>query len=114
MHLKISTGVSWNRLFLETAPTGIRPRHLPISDESSAFTLGEVGHFAWLCEIRRRREVVERALGLAKRIRIRKRRGGGNKSVTIALFKGQPSPETIDHMSFHLPDMATLRRRSLI
>jgi len=30
--------------------------------------------------------------------------------VTIALFKGKPSPETIDHMSFHLPDMGTLRK----
>jgi hypothetical protein len=26
------------------------------------------------------------------------------------LFKGKPSPETIDHMSFHLPNMATLRK----
>jgi len=26
------------------------------------------------------------------------------------LFKGKPSPETIDHMSFHLPDMPTLRK----
>jgi catechol 2,3-dioxygenase-like lactoylglutathione lyase family enzyme len=34
----------------------------------------------------------------------------GNDNVTIALFKGKPSPETIDHMSFHLPDMATLRK----
>jgi hypothetical protein len=34
----------------------------------------------------------------------------GNDNVTIALFKGEPSPETIDHMSFHLPNMATLRK----
>ena len=34
----------------------------------------------------------------------------GNAKVTIALFKGKPSPGTIDHMSFHLPDLATLRR----
>ena len=33
----------------------------------------------------------------------------GNDCVTIALFKGKPSPETIDHMSFHLPDMTTLQ-----
>jgi catechol 2,3-dioxygenase-like lactoylglutathione lyase family enzyme len=30
--------------------------------------------------------------------------------VTIALFKGKPSPKTIEHMSFHLPNMATLRK----
>jgi hypothetical protein len=30
--------------------------------------------------------------------------------VTIALFKGKPSPETIGHMSFHLPGMTTLRK----
>ena len=34
----------------------------------------------------------------------------GNDCVTIALFKGKPSPGTIDHMSFHLPNMATLRK----
>ena len=34
----------------------------------------------------------------------------GNDYVTIALFKGKPSPDTIDHISFHLPDMATLRK----
>ena len=34
----------------------------------------------------------------------------GNDNVTIALFKGKPSPETIDHMSFLLPNMATLRK----
>jgi catechol 2,3-dioxygenase-like lactoylglutathione lyase family enzyme len=34
----------------------------------------------------------------------------GNENVTIVLFKGKPSPETLGHMSFHLPDMATLRK----
>ena len=34
----------------------------------------------------------------------------GNENVTIALFKGKPSPETIGHMSFHLPSMAKLRQ----
>jgi hypothetical protein len=33
----------------------------------------------------------------------------GNENVMIALFKGKPSPETIGHMSFHLPTMAKLR-----
>jgi catechol 2,3-dioxygenase-like lactoylglutathione lyase family enzyme len=34
----------------------------------------------------------------------------GNDNVTIALFKGKPSPKTIDHMSFHLPNMSILRK----
>ncbi len=29
--------------------------------------------------------------------------------VTIVLMKGTPGPETIDHVSFHLPDMDALR-----
>ncbi len=32
----------------------------------------------------------------------------GNDAVTIALFKGEPHPETIDHMSFHLPSITEL------
>jgi catechol 2,3-dioxygenase-like lactoylglutathione lyase family enzyme len=34
----------------------------------------------------------------------------GNDNVTIALFKAKPCPGTIDHMSFHLPNMPTLRK----
>ncbi len=33
----------------------------------------------------------------------------GNDAVTIALFKGEPHPETIDHISFHLGSMAELQ-----
>jgi catechol 2,3-dioxygenase-like lactoylglutathione lyase family enzyme len=32
-----------------------------------------------------------------------------NDCITIVLQKGEPHPETLDHMSFHLPDMAALR-----
>jgi catechol 2,3-dioxygenase-like lactoylglutathione lyase family enzyme len=31
-----------------------------------------------------------------------------NEHVTIVLMKGEPHPETIEHVSFHLPDMAAL------
>ena len=34
----------------------------------------------------------------------------GNDNVTIALFKGKPLPETMEHMSFHLPNMPILRK----
>lgn len=33
-----------------------------------------------------------------------------NNDVTIVLHRGEPNPETFGHMSFHLPNMATLRR----
>jgi catechol 2,3-dioxygenase-like lactoylglutathione lyase family enzyme len=33
----------------------------------------------------------------------------GNDAVDIVLVKGEPRPETIDHVSFHLPSMAALR-----
>ncbi|HEY1975744.1 MAG TPA: VOC family protein [Candidatus Baltobacteraceae bacterium] len=32
-----------------------------------------------------------------------------SRDVTIVLMKGKPNPETIDHVSFHLPDMDALR-----
>jgi catechol 2,3-dioxygenase-like lactoylglutathione lyase family enzyme len=32
-----------------------------------------------------------------------------NDAVTIVLMKGKPHPETFDHVSFHLPDMTSLR-----
>ena len=34
----------------------------------------------------------------------------GNDNVTIALHKGRPSPHTLGHMSFHLPNMTALRK----
>jgi len=52
----------------------------------------------------------EGALGLRKQFQFEGGMAVGNDSVTIALFKGKPSPKTIDHMSFHLPNMATLRK----
>jgi catechol 2,3-dioxygenase-like lactoylglutathione lyase family enzyme len=33
-----------------------------------------------------------------------------NASITIALTKGKPNPKTLQHMSFHVADMRTLRR----
>lgn len=78
------------------------------------FVLGSVGHFglavrdprrsaAWFVSVLGLREEFEFENGIAV----------GNDHVTIALTKGQPSPRTIDHMSFHLPNMATLRKALL-
>jgi len=73
------------------------------------FTLGEVGHFG--LAVRDPKESAkwfERALGLKKEFDFDNGVAVGNDYVTIALIIVKPSPETIDHMSFHLPNMATL------
>jgi catechol 2,3-dioxygenase-like lactoylglutathione lyase family enzyme len=75
------------------------------------FTLGVVGHFGLAVrDPRRSAQWFKRALGLRKEFEFENGIAVGNDHVTIALFKGKPSPQTIDHMSFHLPDMATLRK----
>jgi catechol 2,3-dioxygenase-like lactoylglutathione lyase family enzyme len=75
------------------------------------FTLGEVGHFGLAVrDPRKSAEWFRRVLGLRKEFDFESGLAIGNDNVTIALFKGKPSPDTIDHMSFHLPNMATLRK----
>ena len=75
------------------------------------FTLGVVGHFGLAVpDPKKSAKWFERALGLKKEFDFGNGVAIGNDNVTIALFKGKPSPETIDHMSFHLPSMATLRK----
>ena len=75
-----------------------------------SFVLGTVGHFGlavrdprrsagWFIDCLNLRQEFTFAGGVAV----------GNDAVTIVLFEGEPSPRTIDHVSFHLPDMATLR-----
>ena len=77
---------------------------------SAPFTLGTVGHFGlavnnprasadWYVENLGLREEFEYDGGIAV----------GSAGVTIALFAGRPSPQTIDHISFHVADVATLR-----
>ena len=75
------------------------------------FTLREVGHFGLAVrDPEKSAKWFERALGLRKQFEFDNGVAVGNDYVTIALFKGKPSPETIAHMSFHLPDMPTLRK----
>src|SRR6266853_3658247 len=110
MHLKISIGILWNRSFLETVRNRIRPRHLPVQMKVP-FTLGEVGHFGLAVrDPKKSAKWFERALGLRIEFDFENGVAVGNDFVTIALFKGTPSPETMDHISFHLPDMTTLRK----
>ena len=75
------------------------------------FTLREVGHFGLAVrDPKKSAKWFERKLGLRKEFEFDNGVAVGNRCVTIALFKGKPSPETIDHMSFHLSDLKTLRR----
>jgi len=75
------------------------------------FTLGTVGHFGLaVANPKRSAKWFERALGLSVEFEFEDGVAVGNENVTIALFKGTPSPETVGHMSFHLPSMAKLRQ----
>lgn len=75
------------------------------------FKLGVVGHFGLAVrDPKKSARWFERALGLKKQFGFEGGIAIGNDNVTIALFKGKPSPEAIEHMSFHLPNMTTLRK----
>ena len=75
------------------------------------FALGIVGHFGLAVrDPKRSARWFSRVLGLNKEFEFDNGVAVGNDNVTIALFKGKPSPKTIDHMSFHLPNMTTLRK----
>ena len=75
------------------------------------FKLGVVGHFGLAVrDPNKSAKWFERALGLKKEFEFEGGVAIGNENVTIALHKGKPSPRTLGHMSFHLPNMATLRR----
>lgn len=75
------------------------------------FKLGTVGHFGLAVRNpKKSAKWFSRVLGLRKEFEFENGVAVGNDSVTIALFKGKPSPETLDHMSFHLPNMSILRK----
>jgi catechol 2,3-dioxygenase-like lactoylglutathione lyase family enzyme len=75
------------------------------------FTVGVVGHFGLaVADPKRSAKWFERALGFEKQFTFEGGIAIGNNYVTIALHKGKPSPRTIGHMSFHVPNMTALRR----
>ena len=75
------------------------------------FTIGPVGHFGLAVrDPRRSTNWFMSVLGLRKEFEFDGGIAVGNDNVTIVLSKGKPSPKTIGHMSFHLPNMATLRK----
>jgi catechol 2,3-dioxygenase-like lactoylglutathione lyase family enzyme len=70
-----------------------------------------VGHFGLAVrDPKKSAKWFERALGLKEQFKFENGVAVGNDNVTIALFKGNPSPKTIEHMSFHLPNMTALRK----
>ena len=76
-----------------------------------SFALGVVGHFGLAVrDPKKSAKWFERALGLKEQFEFENGVAVGNDNVTIALFKGNPSPKTIEHMSFHLPNMTALRK----
>jgi catechol 2,3-dioxygenase-like lactoylglutathione lyase family enzyme len=75
------------------------------------FTLGVIGHFGLAVrDPKKSAQWFQRVLGLRKEFEFENGIAIGNDSVTIALFKGKPSPKTLEHMSFHLPNMSILRK----
>ena len=73
------------------------------------FTLGTVGHFGIAVRNPKRSAAWwGRVLGVRKEFEFDGGVAVGNKNVTIVLFKGKPLPRS--HMSFHLPNMRTLRK----
>jgi catechol 2,3-dioxygenase-like lactoylglutathione lyase family enzyme len=75
------------------------------------FTLGVVGHFSLAVrDPKKSAKWFERALGLKKQFKFDNDIAIGNDNITIALFKGKPGPRSLEHMSFHLPNMATLHK----
>lgn len=70
-----------------------------------------VGHFGLAVrDVKKSARWFERALGFKKQFEWEGGLAVGNDNVTIALHKGKPSPQTLDHMSFHLPNMTALRQ----
>jgi catechol 2,3-dioxygenase-like lactoylglutathione lyase family enzyme len=75
------------------------------------FKPGVVGHFGLAVRSpKKSAKWFRRVLGFRQEFEFNEGVAIGNDHVTIALFKGKPSPETIDHMSFHLPNMTALRK----
>ena len=75
------------------------------------FVLGVVGHFGLAVrDPKKSARWFQQILGLRKEFDFKDGVAVGNDNVTIALFRGKPAPHTLHHMSFHLPNMPTLKR----
>ena len=76
---------------------------------SAPFSIGTVGHFGLAVkDPRKSADWYIANLGVREEFTFESGVVVGSEGVTIVLFKGKPSPETIDHVSFHLPNRETL------
>ena len=86
-------------------------RALRIPAMKIPFTLGVVGHFGLAVrDPKKTAKWFGQALGLKKQFEFDDGVAVGNDNITIALHKGKPAPQTLGHMSFHLPTMTALRK----
>ena len=75
------------------------------------FTLGAVWHFELAVRDPRASATwFMRILGLSKQFEYEGGVGIGNVNVLIVFFTGKPSPKTVGHIAFHLPNMAALKK----
>lgn len=72
--------------------------------------LGVVGHFSLAVRNPERSAAFwTRSFDLREMFRFPDGIGLTNEAITMVFFKGTPNPDTIDHVSFHVQDMRSLR-----
>jgi catechol 2,3-dioxygenase-like lactoylglutathione lyase family enzyme len=72
--------------------------------------LGPVGHFAIaVSDVKRTERFWTENFDVKPIFRFEEGVGLSNDAVTIVPFKGEPNPEVIEHLSFHLKTMDELR-----
>jgi len=75
------------------------------------FILGPVWHFGLAVrDPRASAKWFMRILGLSKQFEYDGVVGIGNDHVLIVFSTGKPSPKTVGHIAFHLPNMAALKK----
>ncbi len=75
------------------------------------FTVGTVGHFGLAVKSpKKSAKWFKKTLGFQKQFEFEEGIAIGNRNVTIALHKGKPRPKTLGHMSFHLANLAALKK----
>lgn len=80
------------------------------SGKSVPFEVGTVGHFGLaVSDPRRSADWYVDNFGMREEFVYDDGVAVGSDGVTIALFRGTPRPETIGHVSFHLPNVSALR-----
>ncbi len=73
-------------------------------------SLGHVGHFSLaVSDVARAERFWTTNFNLERIFEFDDGVAVSNDNITIALFKGTPDHETLEHMSFHVKDMDTLR-----